>query len=99
MRGRRQFDGRRGEWHRAALACAQAVAVAPMVLGTVGCVWRVMVLGCVRPGHLVLRARSNRLSRRAWMPKRKPTAPEPRKQQGQEDGKWGKTGTWHRRRI
>ena len=97
----RQFEAGRCQRHRATLTCAQAFAVCPMVLGGRRCLGPVMVLGAlVRPGHLVLRRpRPECLGRRAGVPERKPTASEPRKQEGQEDGERGKAGAWHQWRI
>ena len=97
----RQFEAGRRERYRAALACPEAFTVGPMMLWVRWCLGPVMVVGAlVRSGRLVLRrpcARS--FSRRAGVPERQPTAAEPWKQEGQEDGERGEASARHRWRI
>ena len=86
-----EFGGRRGQRHGAALAYAEALAVRPMLAGAFGVVGAIVVT--VRAGFVsAVGAAGDGRSRRAGVPQGQPTAPQPRKEQGQEDGEGGKAG-------
>lgn len=86
-----EFGGRRGQRHGAALAGTETLAVRPMLAGGFGVVGAIVVT--VRADIVsALGAAGDGRSRRAGMPQGQPTAPQPRKEQGQEEGEGGKAG-------